>query len=785
MNKIIINLATTVKKSIIGCLIIAASFTDLQAQTAMGAWNPVLYPAVTGTPGWEVQDNNATGSNSDPFASWSRTVQEIEAGGTNQVITILPDAFIESFDYDNDGNAESTLGHNLATELNITSAHNGLSINGSPEGCYTVFDNTANGAGSLFGTITDADNITVKGLYLLNGYSGAFNIIGSTNVTFEDCVFDNNDLATSVFGIVAGSESSITFTRCQFINNNHASIVHNINRNSGNGPLDLTFTDCVWSCNSATSGGTAMKVTNGGNAGITMNFMGCTFAGNTTTGSQGGAIWFDGSESVTTFMNTNFINNSTSGSNGGGAIFIGTNENITMTGCNFYGNSSTNSSADGGAISVFAGSSGPAILNIIDATFDNNSSGDDGGAISLRTVTAILDNINVLNNNAGDGVITTANSSANLTISNYTCGANSAPDGCIYQRSGSITDNGGTATGSPVDLSAIALDYDCGVYCAIEVPSVCTSVSRGSAICAAPGVIDLSGEVWEDINGNGIQEPGDNGIANAFVLLYDSNANLIGRTNADGAGMYSFVDLPAGFYYIVFTNPDTVAHPNVAPANAGTETTDSDITNPITNATDLFSATNTDVDGAFTNVVLPVELVHFTGKEQANTVQLDWITDNERNNEGFAIERKNNTEWEEIGYVKGSGNTDSERTYAFSDTHPMEGNNQYRLKQIDFDGQFSYSSIVSVLFSKVDNSLIFYPNPVKNTLSLSTESTTTGTGTLEVFDFSGKLIYSLNLSFSNGFNQISLNASDWQSGVYFAKLLLPNGEQRIGKVVKK
>ena len=783
MNLTFTKSSTTLRKSIISCLIIA-SFAHLQAQTAMGAWNPVLYPAVTGTPGWEVQDNSAAGTTSDPFASWSRIVEEIETGGTNQVITILPDAFIESFDYDNDGNAESTLGHNLATELNIDASHNGLTINGSPEGCYTVFDNTANGSGSLFGTIIGADNITIKGLYLLNGYSGAFNIISGTNIVFEDCIFDNNDLATSVFGIIAGTGTNVTFTRCQFINNNHASIVHNIARNSGNGTLDLTFTDCVWSCNSGTSGGTAMKVTNGATAGITMNFSGCTFAGNTTTGSQGGAIWFDGAETLTTFSNTNFINNSTSGSNGGGALFIGTGENITMNDCNFYGNSCTGSGADGGAISVFAGSSGAAVLNITNATFDNNSAADDGGAISLRRVTATLDNIHVLNNSAGDGVITTANSSANCIISNYNCGTNSAPDGCLYQRSGSITDNGGSATGNPVDLSTSEASYDCGVYCAIEVASICTSVSRGSAICAAPGVIDVSGEVWEDVNGNGIQEAGDNGIAGAYVLLYDSNNKLIGRTNADASGIYNFAGLPAGSYYVVFTNPDLTAHPNIAPANVGTETTDSDITNSVSNATELFSATTTDVDGAFTNAVLPVELVSFAGKKKDKTVQLDWNTNNERNNEGFFIERKNKTVWEEIGYVKGSGNTDSERAYAFSDTHPIEGDNQYRLKQVDFDGQFSYSSVISILFSKTNNSLNIYPNPVDNSLSFTVENTVNGLGTFEVFDFSGKLIYTLNPSFSNGFNQISFEISEWRAGVYFVKLLLPNGEQQIGKVIK-
>jgi len=183
--------------------------------------------------------------------------------------------------------------------------------------------------------------------------------------------------------------------------------------------------------------------------------------------------------------------------------------------------------------------------------------------------------------------------------------------------------------------------------------------------------------------------------------------------------------------------------------------------------------------------VLPVELVRFNGQKQDQTVQLDWLTNSEHNNEGFYIERKNNTNWEEIGYVKGYGNTDSERAYAFTDNDPMEGNNKYRLKQMDFDGHFAYSPIVSIRFSKVINNLNFYPNPAKNTLSFSVESVQAGEGILEIFNFSGKLVSSLNTNLTDGFNQISLDITDWQSGVYFAKLALPNGEQQVGKVIKK
>lgn len=758
------------------------------AQTAMGAWNPVLYPAVVGTPGWEVQDNNATGSNSDPFASWSKTVEAIEAGGTNQVITILPDAFIESYDYDNDGSSETTLGHNLATELNITSAQNGLVINGSTEGCYTVFDNSSNGTGSLFGTIGGADDITIRGLYLLNGYAGAFSITSSTNVVFEDCIFDNNNLgAGDVFDIIAGSGSSVTFTRCKFINNNNGgNIVHDVTRNAGNGTLDLTFNECVWSCNSATSGGTAMKVTNGATAGITMNFTSCTFAENSSTGAQGGAIWFDGSETVATFTDTDFINNQISGGTGGGAMYIGTDDNVTMTGCNFFGNSSTGLSADGGALYAHAGASGTAVLNVMNTTFDSNSSGDDGGAVYIRNGIVTLENIHVLDNTAGDGVITVNNAAGNCTVTNYTCGTNSAPDGCLYQRSGTLTDNGGSATGSPIDLSAAAATLACGVYCAVNVPAPCLATASGSAICAATGNITVSGEVWEDINGNGIQESGDNGIANAYVLLYDSNSNIIGRTNTDAMGMYSFTGLPDGFYFIVFVNPDTDAHPNVAPANAGTESTDSDITNSMSNATDLFNASTADLDGAFTNVVLPVELLRFSAKKDKSTVLLEWATVSEINNAGFFIERRTEGEkWTEIGYIDGNGNTEHEINYTFTDENPQSGMLAYRLRQMDFDGAFAYSQVENVHFGAKKKEVLFYPVPVATVLQAEITGNSAGQGRVEIFAASGRNVHSAAVDFTAESAKFSVNVAHLPSGLYMMRLTFPDGSVRCEKLLKE
>ncbi len=561
----------------------------VSAQTTyyIGPWDPIEYPPVTGTPGWEIQDDNVTGlSPSDPFASWSQFVNEINTNPTpNTTVNLFSDAYVESYDYDNDGaNENGILGHNLGVSLVLDNAANGLTINGSSTGCQTLFDNSANGTGNLFASLTGMDGVTVRDMYLLNGYAGAFSIVNSTNVLIENCVFDNNDLnAVPVFRIESdnGTPMNITFRNCVFINNNNNTAKFDIQRQATGSLITIDFEDCVWSCNSSNSGGTAMRVRNSAGSGAAvLDFTGCTFANNVTSGSQGGAVWLDGAETITTFTNTNFISNVCTGSNGAGAIFIGNDETVDFIGCTFYDNQATGSSADGGAIGAVSGSvASGATVDITNCTFDNNSAADDGAAIQLRYTQITMDNVHLVNNTGGDGVVTLANTGVNLTISNYTCAGNSAPDGCVYNRGpGTLIDNGGAATGSPVDLSAAAPDFACGAYCAIEIPGTCLATTLGSAVCAAPGSTgSICGSVFTD-DLDGIKEIGtdDAAIDNAYILLYDINGDLIGTTNSDASGAYCFNNIPNGTYYVGFAAP--TATPNVTlQDNTGDGTTDSDI----------------------------------------------------------------------------------------------------------------------------------------------------------------------------------------------------------------
>jgi len=175
-------------------------------------------------------------------------------------------------------------------------------------------------------------------------------------------------------------------------------------------------------------------------------------------------------------------------------------------------------------------------------------------------------------------------------------------------------------------------------------------------------------------------------------------------------------------------------------------------------------------------MTLPVKLISFTAKEENNVVNLNWQTASEINNDYFEIERsevgsQKLEDWKSIGSVKGNGTTNSVSNYQFIDAStPLSmttlSTNQpiniyYRLKQVDYDGNFEYSKVVSVLLNKTNkNEIIISPNPTSNNLNIQT--TLNENYTAQLFDITGKLVY------QNSFIQnLTFNIYNYQQGIYF------------------
>jgi len=193
---------------------------------------------------------------------------------------------------------------------------------------------------------------------------------------------------------------------------------------------------------------------------------------------------------------------------------------------------------------------------------------------------------------------------------------------------------------------------------------------------------------------------------------------------------------------------------------------------------------------AYVPNIVPVELQSFTAEDYGRDVKLIWSTATETNNQGFEIERLQDSkieslnEWESVGFVPGFGTTTEVHHYSFVDESLQPGNYQYRLKQIDFDGKFEYSNIIEVAvdvpkkFSLEQN----FPNPFNPTTKikyqiplspplLKGESEAGGFVTLKVYDVLGNEIATLvNEQKPTGTYEVVFDGTGLPSGIYFYQL---------------
>lgn len=107
------------------------------------------------------------------------------------------------------------------------------------------------------------------------------------------------------------------------------------------------------------------------------------------------------------------------------------------------------------------------------------------------------------------------------------------------------------------------------------------------------------------------------------------------------------------------------------------------------------------------NTQLPIELLYFNAVPKNRVVSLIWKTASELNNDFFTVQRsQDGFTWEDVLQIDGAGTTTLHNNYSEMDMHPYSGVSYYRLKQTDFDGQFSYSNIVSVVIDTEDKQLV-------------------------------------------------------------------------------
>ncbi len=194
---------------------------------------------------------------------------------------------------------------------------------------------------------------------------------------------------------------------------------------------------------------------------------------------------------------------------------------------------------------------------------------------------------------------------------------------------------------------------------------------------------------------------------------------------------------------------------------------------------------------SFTNFALtdetspmPVEMCSFDAVIMKRDVQLNWSTCSEVNNRGFDIEKRvfnpaagEYYPWIKAGFVDGHGTTNEQQYYKFNDYKLATGKYQYRLKQIDFNGNFEYHNLNSPGEVAIGTPLtadLFqnYPNPSNPSTKVDFQIPFAGRVSLRIYDITGKEVATIvNAQMDAGYYTAEFNGANLASGVYFYRLI--------------
>lgn len=180
-----------------------------------------------------------------------------------------------------------------------------------------------------------------------------------------------------------------------------------------------------------------------------------------------------------------------------------------------------------------------------------------------------------------------------------------------------------------------------------------------------------------------------------------------------------------------------------------------------------------DGDGT-TGTILPIDLLAFTAQiVDKNRVSLEWNTANETDNDRFEVEvSATGEQFSRIGTVSGAGTLAEGSDYEFYDETPGQGMRYYRLRQVDFDGTFSYSHVVSVeLLSSSSNTMSIAPNPAAaGMVQLTYQASANEKINTTVFNLSGQQLMTQQQLVTEGENTIPLDLVNLKAGLYFVRV---------------
>ncbi len=367
-------------------------------------------------------------------------------------------------------------------------------------------------------------------------------------------------------------------------------------------------------------------------------------------------------------------------------------------------------------------------------------------------------------------------------------GNNTLEIGTSSSSLGNISRQGGSIRGklkrwfAPSVVSNVIFPLDNGSGTSSEVSISFSSAPAGGTLTAA-----------FHSSGAGVLPIGPNGVDRYFDATAVMGVNLIniapiywsldagdgltgGVYNLDliGDGLNVGLNSVGNYRYISVIKRTDQDNPWTWSGSNHSPTTGNNI-NPTLHYRGGTSFSDFGIAGNIDNSLLPVELISFSSYVNQANVTLSWSTSFENNNAGFDIERKTSVEsWSKIGSVQGKGNVNSISTYLYEDRNLQSGKYHYRLKQIDFNGNFKYYGLANEVIIGIPTEYSLcqnFPNPFNPSTTINYEIPNSNFVSLKIYDMMGREVAILINQFQQpGFYNINFNASKLPGGIYFYKI---------------
>lgn len=435
---------------------------------------------------------------------------------------------------------------------------------------------------------------------------------------------------------------------------------------------------------------------------------------------------------------------------------------FTGTLANLIGTSNSNLIITGSATNIHIPASLSELHNL---QIDNNQIISADGDIKINGTLTLSENAGFLN--MGNNTLEIGTSSSSL---------------------GNISRQGGSIRGklkrwfAPSVVSNVIFPLDNGSGTCSEVSISFTSAPTGGTLTAS-----------FHSSGAGVLPIGPNGVDRYFDATAVMGVNLIniapifwsldagdgltgGVYNLDliGDGLNVGLNSVGNYRYISVIKRTDENNPWTWIGSNHSPTTGTNI-NPVLHYTGGTSFSDFGIAGNIDNSLLPVELVSFASSVNKANVKLSWSTSFEKDNAGFDIERKTSVEsWSKIGSVQGIGNVNSISNYLYEDKNLQSGKYYYRLKQIDFNGNFKYYELTNDVIIGIPAQYSLsqnYPNPFNPLTTINYEIPVSNFVSMKIYDIMGREAANLvNENKAAGYYSVKFDASKLPGGIYFYRI---------------